>query len=114
MDNLVLADLESGEEGVSLNELRHHSLLRRDDGRGPDLASLYRWTGRGCRGVVLQSVDRPSAAGGRVTTVSALMRFLAGITAARNGEPVPSATRSPRRRRQDIAAASARLEAAGI
>ena len=110
----VLGDIEAGQPPLSFNEVRKHPLVRRGGGKTPDLSAVYRWAIRGVRGVRLEFLDRPAAAGGRVTTRGALLRFFARLTAESKGEPVRQAGRSPRRRRRDLQAAAKRLERAGI
>lgn len=50
-------------------------------GRKPHVATLRRWSTRGCRDVVLETIETP---GGRCTTVAALQRFFNHLSAARN------------------------------
>jgi hypothetical protein len=81
--------------------------LRRN-GRKPHIASVYRWVTRGCRGIVLESVV---CAGSRVTTLEAIDRWIAALTASAGGDPTP--VRTPIRRQRDHDRAQANLEEAG-
>jgi hypothetical protein len=75
---------------LTFREARKLPILRRD-GRQPDLATLYRWSSVGCRGVVLDSCQLGST---RMTSREAIVRF---ITALSDRAPVssrPSAGRS--------------------
>lgn len=55
------------------------SLPRRRAGRKCNKSTIYRWTSRGCRGVVLESVQIGAT---RCTSVEALRRFYARLTTA--------------------------------
>lgn len=73
------------EAALTMNRARHLPMLKRD-GRSPDLATLYRWTSNGCRGVVLESAQVGSS---RVTTAEAVARFLRKLTATSTAPPPP-------------------------
>jgi hypothetical protein len=66
----------------------------------PHISTLHRWRLRGVRGIRLETA---LLGGRRFTSVEALERFSAAITAAADGEPPP--TRTPRQRERAIAAA---------
>jgi hypothetical protein len=75
----------------------------------PNITTLWRWRNRGVRGVKLEV----ACVGGRTyTSREALARFLERVTAAKNGEPIPS--RSNRQREREQHAATLKLQAAGI
>jgi hypothetical protein len=93
------------EQPVTLAKATRMSQLRRD-GRSPHVSQLYRWTGRGIRGHVLESVV---IGGARCTTSEAVDRWIAALS----GEPVTRTTRTPVRRRQDHDRAERTLAAAG-
>jgi hypothetical protein len=67
------------------------------------LASLWRYTLRGCRGVKLSTLN---IGGRRYTTEAALLDFVRATTAAANGEQSPptpaTAARQRKTRRQEI------------
>jgi hypothetical protein len=64
------------EKLFTLNAARHF-LPRRRKNKRPDLATMYRWTGKGCRGVVLESVN---VGGTRCTSREAIARFIERLT----------------------------------
>jgi hypothetical protein len=66
----------SRERPITLNAARRLPELSRD-GRRPDIASLYRWTGKGLRGIRLESVQ---IGGSRCTSVEAVRRFINALT----------------------------------
>lgn len=68
------------------------SLPRRRGGRRTHVATLYRWSTRGCRGVVLETVQ---VGGTRCTTQEALQRFCEALTRSAGlgaGEATPTDT----------------------
>ena len=67
------------------------------DGRRPSYTTWWRWWRRGVRGVRLRTVV---CGGRRYTTPRAVKEFIAGTTAAANGEPPPA--RTPRARERAI------------
>jgi hypothetical protein len=95
------------ESVVSLAEVTK-LLPRRRQGKRPNVATLYRWTRVGVRGVVLESIQ---CGGTRCTSREALDRFFAALTAQAAGNPVPRGPRSPR---AEVQAAERVLDAAGI
>ena len=58
---------------------------RRRRGRKPHLSTLYRWATRGCRGIVLETIETPS---GRCTSLRGLQRFFDQLTEARKPSPI--------------------------
>lgn len=64
------------EKPITLNAARALPELNRD-GRRPDVASLYRWSGKGLRGLRLECVQ---IGGSRCTTVEAVRRFIRALT----------------------------------
>ena len=83
---------------------------RRRAGRRCHVATAYRWTVAGCRGVVLESLQVGAT---RCTSVQALQRFFDALTrqtADEQTKPGPY----PRARAADIKKAENVLAAAGI
>lgn len=62
----------SSETVISLTEATKRLPTRRR-GKRPHVATLYRWSQRGCRGVVLETCQ---VGGTRCTSVEALQRFV--------------------------------------
>jgi len=77
-------------------------LPRRRAGKKPHISTLYRWSGRGSRGVKLEVVQ---VGGTLCTSVQALQRFLDELT-------MQSRPHTTQRRRNPTT--SARLESAGL
>lgn len=95
------------EEVVSLAEAAKSKCLpRRRKGKRPHVATLFRWTTVGVRGVVLESLQ---CGGTRCTSVQALQRFFERLSGTDAGQTVPT-----RRRQQQIARAEDELKEAGI
>ena len=90
---------------VSFTEMTK-SLPRRRKGKRPNVATLYRWTTCGCRGVRLESIQ---IGGTRCTSHEALQRFFDRLSADRSA-PVPA----PRVDRRAVAHAERILDSAGI
>lgn len=85
-------------------------LPRRRAGRRVHPSCLYRWTKNGCRGVFLEFTQ---IGGTRCTSLEALDRFFAALTAAAQAEtPVPPPPSKSRRRA--IEAAERRLARANL
>jgi hypothetical protein len=87
------------------------SLPRRRAGKRPNIATLYRWTNEGVRGIRLEFLQ---VGGTRCTSKEALQRFFDALTAQAEPHPVASPPRQTRQRRQQIEAAERRLATAGI
>ena len=104
----------SRESMISLSEAAK-SLPRRRAGRKPNIATLYRWTTVGCRGVVLEFLQ---IGGTRCTSREAMQRFFDALTAQADSTTVPlntaNLTRLSASRRKQIEAAEHRLAEAGI
>lgn len=65
------------EEVISLTEATTR-LPRRRQGKKPNVATLYRWAQRGCKGVQLETVQ---VGGTKCTSVQALQRFFDRLSA---------------------------------
>lgn len=72
-----MLDINS-ERIVSLSEAAA-LLPRRRQNRKPHVATLYRWSQRGCRGVVLETIQ---IGGTKCTSVEALQRFFDRLSGA--------------------------------
>ena len=81
---------------------------RRRGNRRPDLSTLYRWSGRGCRGVVLESV---SVGRCRCTSKEAIARFVERLSALDASGPQ---VRSPAAREKASRGAGEELRRIGI
>jgi hypothetical protein len=75
----------------------------------PNVATLWRWRTAGVRGVRLETI---MLGGRRMTSREALQRFHEGVTAAADGEPLPS--RSNRQRERDERIARTELQEDGL
>lgn len=75
----------------------------------PNLATLFRWRTRGCRGVILETV---LLGGRRATSVEALDRFFAAVTAAADGPQ--GRVQTPKRRQLEIERAEQRANELGV
>ena len=101
------------ERVVSLTEATKRLPTRRQ-GKRPNVATLYRWSTVGCRGVVLETGQ---IGGTRCTSIEALQRFVDRLTDAAGAAcPAgPSCSPAPARNRaRAIHAAEKRLAAAGV
>ena len=97
----MLEDLFSLTEATKL-------LPRRRAGKRPNVATLYRWSTAGCKGIVLETIQ---IGGTRCTSREALQRFFDRLTAQRSNHPLPV---TPRVDTRAVEAAEAVLDAAGI
>jgi hypothetical protein len=70
------------EELISLKEATQ-IFPRRRQGKKPSIACMYRYSTRGWRGIVLETIQ---AGGTRATSKEAVARFLRRMTAAVSGE----------------------------
>ena len=94
----------SSERVVTLTAATKH-LPERRAGKRPNVATLYRWTNDGCRGVRLETIQVGAC---RCTSLEALQRFFDALTAAADSRP--PAPRPPCRYRQrSVDAAEKRL-----
>jgi len=98
------------EEVFSLTEATKRLPCRRKGVR-PNVATLYRWSQVGCRGVRLETICVGAT---RCTSIEALQRFFDALTAAAEHRPVSPPSRQTRQRRAQIEAAERRLAKAGI
>lgn len=95
------------EEVVSLAEAAKSKCLpRRRKGKRPHVATLFRWTTVGVRGVVLEALQ---CGGTRCTSFEALQRFFERLSGTDAVQTVPT-----RSRQQQIAQAEDELKEAGI
>ena len=82
-------------------------LPHRRRGKRPHVSCLYRWTTRGCRGVILESLQ---VGGTRCTSKEALARFFRRLTEASSAPtPTPQAASS-----FDCDVVESQLDAAGL
>jgi hypothetical protein len=103
-----MLDIQS-EEIISLQEAAGR-LPRRRGGKRPHVATVYRWTSQGCRGIRLEVCQ---IGGTRCTSLEALQRFVDRLTAAR-GDPEPAIeTAAPSRPPLSAARKQADLERSG-
>lgn len=82
------------------------ALLPRKRGRKIHVATVYRWTTTGCRGVVLESIQ---IGGARCTSREALQRFVDRLTALSLGVTDDGATNKVRQSADEVAAELNRL-----
>lgn len=82
-------------------------LPKRRGGKRPHLSCIYRWTTRGCKGVILESIQ---IGGTRCTSREALGRFFERLT---YGHHPQCQYRSPARRHRDVERANRELEREG-
>ena len=91
------------------------TLPRRRGGKKTNVATLYRWSTRGLRGEVLETIQ---VGGTRCTSIEALQRFFDRLTAAgrggRQAGDAGSRTAPVRRRPRDERAVVAELERLGL
>jgi Protein of unknown function (DUF1580) len=90
-------------------------LPRRRGGKRVNVATLYRWSSHGCRGVRLETIQ---IGGTRCTSLEALQRFFDRLTNP-GCEPGPNEGRAHqpgpvRRRERDLKAVVAELDRLGI
>ena len=91
----------STERVVSLTDATHH-LPRRRKGKRPSVATIYRWSLRGCRGVRLETVQ---VGGTRCTSLEALQRFCERLSSAHPSDSEEAAVSRSRRREREKATA---------
>jgi hypothetical protein len=99
----------SSEVLISLSEAAK-SLPRRRGGKRPHVSCLYRWTTRGCRGVILESIQ---IGGTRCTSAEALARFFRCLTQDHPNHTDAVVARTPAQRRKAMEAAERELEMEG-
>jgi hypothetical protein len=86
-------------------------LPHRRKGKRPDVATLYRWTTGGCRGIVLESIQ---VGGTRCTSREALQRFFTALTARAMDAPKSPTRAAPKPARHSPRRAEEILDEAGI
>lgn len=91
---------------ISLSDAAR-SLPRRRAGKKVHTSCVYRWTTRGCKGVILESIQ---VGGTRCTSKEALARFFERLTYGGSSSQV---YRSPARRQRAAEAAARELERQG-
>jgi hypothetical protein len=96
----------SAETVVPINQAPKHYPYGR-----PNLSTVYRHFGRGCRGARLETFV---AGGRRYTTVEAIRRFVERTTANSPGASLPPSRPTSRQREAAIRHAEGELEKAGI
>jgi hypothetical protein len=92
---------------VTLNQARAFFPKRRR-GRRPDLSCLYRWTSKGCKGVVLESLQ---VGGTRCTSREGCARFLQRLSEVAS---VPTTGRTISARKLANSLAERELDLIGI
>lgn len=104
----------SSEQILSLSE-SCKELPQRRAGKRPNVATLYRWTNEGCKGIRLEYTMVGAT---RCTSKEALQRFFDALTeqseAGRSSIPTPQPIRLSASRRRQIETAERKLAAAGI
>ncbi len=98
------------EDLISLSEAAK-LLPIRPGGKRPHIATLYRWTSRGVRGVVLESTQ---CGGTRATSKEAIRRFCERLTSPDAPESAESVAARSRRREKEHEAAERACEEAGL
>jgi hypothetical protein len=98
------------EEIFSLTEATKRLPCRRKGVR-PNVATIYRWSQIGCRGIRLETI---SIGATRCTSMEALQRFFDRLTAQAEHHAAPQAPRMTTTRRKAIEAAEKRLAQAGV
>ncbi|MCE9555997.1 MAG: DUF1580 domain-containing protein [Planctomycetes bacterium] len=83
----------------------------RQGGKGINVATVWRWANRGCKGIKLEVVQ---IGGIQMSSADALARFFNRLTAAANGESAPAPAPTSRQRAKAIDAAERELAKAGI
>lgn len=79
--------------------------------RRKHVSTLHRWRLKGVRGIKLETV---MVGGHRCTSAQAIDRFHHRVTAAADGEPVESPSKTSRQRKNDIARAEQDLARMGV
>jgi hypothetical protein len=97
------------ENVVALSELPDRIPPRA--GRRLSIPSVYRWSTRGIRGVVLETVQ---IGGTRYTSMEAFQRFTNALTALRDGRPPAERAPVSVRKKSAEAKTTAALDAIGI
>ena len=101
----------SSEQVVTLTEATRHLPPRRK-GKRPNVATLYRWTNEGVRGIRLEYVMVGAT---RCTSLQSLQRFFDRLTAlSENQTATPVPARLPKDHEKRIEGAEARQARSGI
>lgn len=101
-----MLDINS-ERIVSLTEAAG-LLPRRRQGKKPNVATLYRWAQRGCRGVILETVQ---VGGTKCTSIEALQRFCNQLSTGTSQAALPTTSAAQSKR---LAEVNRKLDAAGF
>jgi hypothetical protein len=96
----------TGETVIPINQAPKHYPYGR-----PNLSTVYRHFGRGCRGVFLETFV---AGGRRYTTVEAIARFIERTTANSPGASIPPSRPTNRQREREIRRAEFEATEAGL
>jgi hypothetical protein len=97
----------ANERVVSFAEATSH-LPRRRKGRKPHVATIYRWGQRGCRGVVLETIQ---VGGTRCTSVEALQRFFDRLSGGSAAAVAPATSMARTRQQLEV---DRKLDAMGL
>lgn len=76
--------IEIGKERVITLANAARLLPRRRAGRKPHVSTIYRWTSRGLKGIVLETL---AVGGTTCTSVEALQRFFDALSQRNSGQP---------------------------
>ena len=98
----------STEDLIPLRDVPRHVPSRRN-GKRTHISTCYRWAQRGCKGIILESIQ---IGGTRCTSREALARFFSRLT--HDNGPSPAARRSPARHRRASERAQRELEREGV
>jgi len=99
------------EKLLSLTQAARTLDVVRREGKRPNVATLYRWSTTGCRGVKLDTVQ---VGGTRCTSREALQRFFEALSAQPKTKPTATAEPLSRPARRSPRRAEALLDRAGI
>ena len=100
----------SSEQVVTFTEAVSH-LPQRRRGKRPNVATLYRWSSAGNRGIRLEYLMIGST---RCTSLQALQRFFDRLTALSEAQSAPVPPQIPKHRQKQLEAAEARLTRRGV
>lgn len=100
----------SSEQVVTFTEAVSH-LPQRRRGKRPNVATLYRWSNEGNRGIRLEYLMIGST---RCTSLEALQRFFDQLTALSEAQSAPVPPPMPKHCQERIEAAELRLTGRGV